>query len=313
MIERMTGGLRPQNGPWVCSSCDAYFFLVSADRQTLQSRLDGELNSIAGWKRFAVLVDAVAITFQSINDLQSSASQVNQRLKLAYKESAVWLLITDLKDNSIKVWIPYIFCSDPVALYTGRELYGFPKEFATINAPNAAGNFSVAGSTANFNNAMAEQPNVKDIMVARPLLSLQETVHAAQPRLSEDVLATLRQQRRQENAVGIWQRWGGFDTDWSRFVSLIISPSIDFVFARHEFDVSTQFWRSTLVLAGSPLTQHSFQSILQPYQFSLTQDKSHNMAFLLGLAGDSHGEKFEFASNLGAALKLKFELSIPRH
>lgn len=312
MTHYVGGGLRPQNGPWVCAGCDAYFFLADADQTAMQKQIDESLNEHVGWQRFKVLVDAVAITFQTLKDLQSKIPVNTQPLSLNYEEAALWLLVQDLKDNSIKVWVPYMFCSDPVALYTGRQIYGFPKEFGIIRSPDSTGRFSVTAHAASLATGMG-RPAIKQVLSGEQIFSAYETADAARPKLSGDVLATLRQQQLLEMPVGLWQIWGGFDSPWSQYLKLLLSPSINFVFSKNDFDITNQQWKTSITMADSPVTQLSFKSIMLPHNFSLTLDNTHNFAKEFGLVGTVGATTFELTTLLGAAIELKFELSIPRH
>lgn len=70
------------------------------------------------------------------NNVENACSLANEDAGLfSYQEAAIWMLIGDKKTARLRWFQPYIFVDDPVALVTGREIYGFPKTIGSFGIP----------------------------------------------------------------------------------------------------------------------------------------------------------------------------------
>ena len=133
------GGLDVQPPPFVCNFIDARLFGMAAQHGALQALCDRTFNIPSGGQvRYAPFLNAVVLTFQRMNRLYSNSPHANAPVALTYTEACFWVMVQDqAHDNApAELLVPYIFLEDPLAVATGREIYGFPKEQAVLEIPS---------------------------------------------------------------------------------------------------------------------------------------------------------------------------------
>ena len=133
------GGLDVQPAPFVCNFIDARLFGMAAHHGALQDLCDRTFNIPSGGQvRYAPYLNAVVLTFQRMNRLYSSSLDANAPVALTYTEACFWVMVQDKArdDAPIELLVPYIFLDNSLAVATGREIYGFPKEHAVLEIPS---------------------------------------------------------------------------------------------------------------------------------------------------------------------------------
>jgi hypothetical protein len=143
------GGFEPTPPPWRCDDIHVTVFYLAADPTKLQELCDRTLNLPSGPDprhsgqtrlKYQPCVSWVALTFQRFTNLHSiAASDAGSPIlgNHTYSEAAFWVLVMDPAAGGLKVMIPYMFVDDNMCLAAGREIFGFPKEFADIALPPA--------------------------------------------------------------------------------------------------------------------------------------------------------------------------------
>jgi hypothetical protein len=127
--------------PYRATRARIYGFVLATDYTPLQELCDQALNRPTGGATdyrpafplvFLTFADIAALT--SVNPPDSRVGWVPER------DVAFWLLTLSVeKKGGIEVaeriafYQPYLFVDSPQALLTGREVQGFPKEYATID------------------------------------------------------------------------------------------------------------------------------------------------------------------------------------
>ncbi len=128
------GGMDVQPAPWQCNDVRAQVFYLRGDFQKLQDLCDRCLN-LSNAPRYSPVLEYVALTFQRFEGLFSDCEpHTTQPGRHHYTEASLWVMISNGADT--RVFIPYMFVDNWVALAAGREVYGFPKEYATIQMPS---------------------------------------------------------------------------------------------------------------------------------------------------------------------------------
>jgi Acetoacetate decarboxylase (ADC) len=307
-MSRNTGScIRADQGPWRTTACDAYYFLLDADGDQLQKVVDDGLNSLTGGQRFRVTVDAVAMTFQQFNNMHVISGN-DQSPILSYPETAFFIMISDTAQaNRIYIWSPFMYCGDAMATFSGREVFGFPKEFSTIFLDGK--NFSVeAPGLANVT-AMSRNPTPLAIAkgaVRNTLFEITEN------QLLKPVdLTKIRMERHQEGPSGFWDSLGGFNSSLGQWVGLLIDPAIPFIFSRSQFSPTTGDWISQLLQTRSPVNQFSFDRFLIPLDFVIADTVSHPIVTQLGLVSDT-GAHGVVKPLFACKIKLDFSLNPPQ-
>lgn len=141
------GGLDVSPPPWRCDDIHATIFYVQADSRKLQALCDRTLNQPSGPDpahpeltrlKFKPTVSWVALTFQRFEKMRSTApldpgSLVRE--SHSYGEASFWVMVED--QVGVRLLIPYMFIDDGICCAAGREIYGFPKEYGSIDIPDA--------------------------------------------------------------------------------------------------------------------------------------------------------------------------------
>jgi hypothetical protein len=119
-----------------------FVFEVPEDRRgRLQTLLDTVLNSRGdGEFDYRSLVPFVLLTFTDTGSMASAREPDSDRGVFRYREAALWMLTAGMERRSrgwavarLAGFIPYVFVDSSHAMAAGREVYGYPKEFAWLN------------------------------------------------------------------------------------------------------------------------------------------------------------------------------------
>jgi hypothetical protein len=131
-----------------------YSFLVGAELAALQSICDLQLNAVCGPDIiYKPLAPFAAIVCADITDSFSTVPPDSEKGWMSERDFGVWIPVVQgtMKNGTwsagrIGWYLPYVFVDNVAAMVTGREVFGFFKQTATLMmppAPDAPGAFSV--------------------------------------------------------------------------------------------------------------------------------------------------------------------------
>ncbi len=307
MSRNIGSRMRAEPGPWRTTSCEAYYFLLDASNVALQKLVDNGLNRAAGFGRFKVTVDAVAMTFQTFRNMHIVGADASSPI-LNYLETAFFVMVSDTQQGGrVFIWAPYMYCNDSMATISGREVYGFPKEFSTIAMDGKVFNTRAWG--------LANTPALQREPVILPITQggvIHPHIEYAPHQLTKPIdLAQIRQDRLLESFTGFWGVLGGLDSALGQWVGLMIDPAIPFVFNRSQFRAATGAWSSELLYARSPVNQFAFDQFVIPLAFTIANTPSHPVMSELGLVPLSVGAE-DVQPLFGCKMTLDFSLVPPQ-
>jgi hypothetical protein len=307
-MSRNTGTkIRADQGPWRTTECSAHYFLLDADEDRLKKVVDDGLNNAIGSARFRVKINAVAMTFQEFKNMHViPAGTLSPRLN--YLEAAFFIMVEDTSDNDrVYVWAPFMYCTDTLATISGREVFGFPKEYSDLRIDGKR--FSVLAS--GIESTASAQPTLSQLSIVKggvldPLIEVSGTQI-----LKAVDLAKIRKERKLETLGGFWGLLGGFDSQMGAWVNLLINPAIHFVLHRNHFNTTTGLWQSQLLTAESPVHQFSFERFVVPLDFVVADTLSHPVVSQLGLITNAGGAG-TLTPLFGCKIALDFSLNSPK-
>lgn len=302
-------GLEIQPGPWRTDNVDAQFFVLAANSGALQALCDRYLN-VHGTPgtRFEPVAPVVALSFQNIHDLRSTSPHATQDIGHTYQEAAWWVMVQDRNKpaDPVRLMVPFIFLNNTVALATGREIYGYPKEFADVQIPPPGGIFSVTG-LANQSMGAGIVANPSTLMFeAKPLLSgLSAGIGISG--LGPNILVAL-------SDPAEFDRFS-FALEVAAVVKLLLGGQLDFIFLRQftDFSSGTPAYRQHLVAAPCQIRRNSFHLQLTPYQVAIPALATHPFVNQLGLVTLPIGTAHQSVAIplLAMSIGMAFELGLP--
>lgn len=130
--------LRP---PYEARNVDFFGFAIRASRPALDSILDRYINEpsqevLGRPKRdFRAATDTVLVIFTNTPRLGSTDRFDVDQGSTSEREVSLWVLGVDPATEDLGFFVPYIFNDSPVAVTTGREVFGFPKRLAAVGMP----------------------------------------------------------------------------------------------------------------------------------------------------------------------------------
>lgn len=132
--------------PWRAENVEMSVMYLKANRTQLCKLCDRTLNNPSnGYFKFRPTTDYVMLTFQNINQLWSMDKDYQSFGFIDELEASFWVFVKDENnpDSEEMMHVPYMFTDNPFAVLTGREVYGFPKEFAEIKIGDSEMPYSV--------------------------------------------------------------------------------------------------------------------------------------------------------------------------
>lgn len=120
-----------------------YSFVLPANLATLQQMIDQQLNAVAGAGTYQALAPMVAIVCADIADSFSTVPPDSQKGWMSERDFGVWVPV--VRAGKIGWYLPYVFVDNVAAMVTGREVFGFFKQTATLvmpSSPSSPGQFS---------------------------------------------------------------------------------------------------------------------------------------------------------------------------
>jgi uncharacterized protein with NAD-binding domain and iron-sulfur cluster len=130
------GALATAPGPLHCERARLYCFLLRTDRHRVQQLCDRVLKQPSGGARRYVVprLAPVILTFGTIAGLRSLHPAHANRASAYEPEAAIWVPTIAQHydgrryvDEHLAIFMPYLWVDDPIALASGREVYGFAK------------------------------------------------------------------------------------------------------------------------------------------------------------------------------------------
>lgn len=127
--------------PGVVKRARVYVFAVPIDARTCEDFVNQRLaGPTLGELEYKVLGNVMLCAFLDGEQLTSTAVEMGW---LRDRECAISLLMAEKRrgDDEPKLvgWMPYIFVDTSIAMATGREIWGFPKEMGHITVPPRTG------------------------------------------------------------------------------------------------------------------------------------------------------------------------------
>jgi len=131
-----TGGELVFRQPFVAEGVRMYSFVLEADIDRLDRYLERSFNEPLR-NRFGYRSVGRHVLLSFVSTRRLSAGLPDQFGFLDELEVAIWILAEDHHAKGAEpVWsVPYMFVASPAPLATGREVYGFPKQFGAIDIP----------------------------------------------------------------------------------------------------------------------------------------------------------------------------------
>lgn len=126
--------------PLALDGATMYSFVVNADLAALQKICDQQLNAVAGPGVYKPLLPIVAIVCADIAKSYSTVPPDSQKGWMSERDFGIWIPV--VRDGKIGWYLPYVFVDNVAAMLTGREVFGFFKQTATLTMPASPGSSS---------------------------------------------------------------------------------------------------------------------------------------------------------------------------
>jgi hypothetical protein len=132
------GGAGVQAPPYPCRGAQLASFACQGDETAIQGLIERTLNAATSPGRFRTLLGpGVLIAALEADAIGSSTPPFSSWGTISETDVGFWLLVTDSTVALSAYWFPvYLYVDNWMALVGGREVWGFPKALATIEAPS---------------------------------------------------------------------------------------------------------------------------------------------------------------------------------
>lgn len=280
------GGLDVLPAPWRCDDVEMHAFYLHGDIKALQALCDRCINVPSnGHLNYQPDTHFVLLTFQYLRDLHSTAAGYEASGAHSYGEAAFWVMTRahDANGRSVSgptLMIPYIFAEDGVAVATGRELYGYPKEHAVVKMPRAGAadtDYVVeALAVPRFAVAARALPNTEILRCRRIDDSALAGLGHAALEFGEDLLSSLLHGRIADSSLALLRD----------FLAMLRSQRLDLVFLRQMRATATASGcdlQNIIASTEEPVKVKSVRLLPGRYELLLPSLDSHPIAADLGL------------------------------
>jgi hypothetical protein len=138
------GGDLVMSPPLELRGATMYSFLVAADLGALTTMIDAQLNAVtaAGGTVYKPLLPMAAIVCADITNSFSTTPPDSEKGWMSERDFGVWIPVVagtmsggSWKPGRIGWYLPYVFVDNVAAMVTGREVFGFFKQMATLSMP----------------------------------------------------------------------------------------------------------------------------------------------------------------------------------
>jgi len=169
------GGAQSWAPPIIFRNASLYGFVLKGDRKRMQALINRLLNEACGGALdYAVISDYALLYFADFP--HSYFESMSNMGWSSEREVGIWVPLVQLRTSAegkkvvqLCCFTPYIFVDNPVALTTGRDVFGFFKEYGWIDMPA-----SVVPSNGFRLETIAAKTYSADTQIKRlPLLALQ--------------------------------------------------------------------------------------------------------------------------------------------
>ena len=135
--------------PWRAENVEISVIYLKADLDKLTALCDKTLNKPSNNQfKFRPTTDYVLLTFQNINKIWSQDKDYKSAGFIDELEASFWVFVEDEKNPDERMYVPYMFTNNGLAVLTGREVFGFPKEFAEVRIGGAEIPYTVTALSA---------------------------------------------------------------------------------------------------------------------------------------------------------------------
>ena len=130
--------LRP---PYAIEQMTGYGVAVNGDLNAMQKLCDRTLNANGTHPRYIAVAPTVLFTFMNMGRVRCVNPPESGHGFFTEKELNVTMLLAAIDEDGIRlVWyMPYLWLDSGAALIAGRDVYGFPKQLATVTMPLVPG------------------------------------------------------------------------------------------------------------------------------------------------------------------------------
>lgn len=307
------GGDLIMSPPLVLKSTTMYSFLVAADYGALQKMVDEQLNAVSASAGvvYKPLLPMAAIVCAGADDSASTTPPDSQKGWMGERDFGVWVPVVagEVKDGAWKPkricwYLPYVFVDNVAAMATGREVYGFFKQIASLAmppTPRSRGMFSIDALVIPTFTPQSQAENLR-------LMTITSTQDSAAP---EGEWKSVR-----EAADAVWEAlkkvW--FDsankaelaiTTWDLMKNLLedlLTGDVPLVFLKQFRDcgVAAKACYQAVVEAPAHLQRLYAGWFTHPHDISITPADSHPIVSECGFAGQ------QIRSPLGFWVKMDF-------
>jgi hypothetical protein len=129
----LRGGDLAMLPPLALENATTYWFTCVADQAALQALVDAQLNAVAGPGTYTALGPFLAIVCADVQKSFSKTAPDSQKGWMSERDFGVWVPV--MRGATMLWYLPYVFVDNVAAMVTGRDVFGFFKQIATLAMP----------------------------------------------------------------------------------------------------------------------------------------------------------------------------------
>jgi len=178
---RYGGNFVPRQ-PYNIEGVNGYGFAANGDQEKIQALVDKTLNFRKSDLVYRVISPTVVFSFLKLNTLRSAEAEDAQKGAYSETEFSVTILLAAGKHvaglfipERVVWYMPYLWLDSGTAMISGREIYGYPKQYGKVNMPLSDGDPAVFGVSTEVITHFA--PNARSSI--QPLIGVHRTDAAA--------------------------------------------------------------------------------------------------------------------------------------
>ena len=280
------GGDLAMMPPLALTNATMYSFLVNADIEKLTAMCDAHLNSVtaASGTTYKPLMPAVSLVCADIAKSYSTTPPDSTKGWMAERDFGIWVPVVDNKGR-IGWYLPYVFVDNVAAMVTGREVFGFFKQIATLQmppSPKASGPFTIDALVIQKYSPESEAKSIR-------LLTATSTQSVPAP---EGTWASARQ--------GLEMLWKDLEvirgdtqklplSDWQEFrdaMTMLVTGDVPMIFLKQFRDETTDQRAAYQAVIEAPARLDKFHGggVCHPHDIVIAPADSHPIASECGLS-----------------------------
>jgi hypothetical protein len=272
-------------------------FIFNADFDALSALCDSTLNVSADFEYcYKPISSSLMLVFADM--LVSSRDERDARVGfIPEAEIGFWVLTLAWKKNlphHLAWFLPYIFVDEGNSIATGREVFGFNKQFARIAKPERLQKPEFSAEVLGFQQFGADK-------IAQPERLLHLRPFAASMSFDSGDLKTIQTSLMDET---LRQIRAGLDNNLVQVASRLLNDHIPLVFLKQFRDANDSRKACYQQVIEAPVKVEQFHEggvFFRPYMLSLEALASHPLAKKLGLKNSQ-------SSRIGVWMKVDFLL-----